>query len=290
MHLLENIREAFRSIQSNLLRTVLTALIVSIGIMSLVGILTAIDAMKASLNSTFASLGANSFDIEAKGYGNQFRRGGVRGKTYPAITYLQAMQYKQQLGDEGRVGLSANIRGAVKVKAGSKETNPNTNVVAGDENYLLNQNYNLATGRTFSQQELDKGVSVAIIGAEIGEKLFGNASTTAALGKYVYLLGRRFQVIGTLERSGSGMGGGGGADRLVLIPLSTGNQMPRQQEIRYPLLHRILVPAAPAHQLALLDARLEEHAVQIARRLAGLRIRAGCCLGARFGALDEVGG
>ena len=63
MHLLENIKEAFRSIGSNLLRTILTALIVSIGIMSLVGILTAIDAIKASLNSTFASLGANSFEI-----------------------------------------------------------------------------------------------------------------------------------------------------------------------------------------------------------------------------------
>ncbi|WP_316934249.1 hypothetical protein [Hymenobacter sp. AT01-02] len=67
MHLLENIKEAFRSINSNLLRTILTALIVSIGIMALVGILTAIDAMKYKLNSTFASLGANSFEIKAKG-------------------------------------------------------------------------------------------------------------------------------------------------------------------------------------------------------------------------------
>ena len=81
MHLLENIREAFRSIQSNLLRTVLTALIVSIGIMSLVGILTAIDAIKSSLTNTFASLGANSFELRAKGYTNRFRRGGVQGRT-----------------------------------------------------------------------------------------------------------------------------------------------------------------------------------------------------------------
>lgn len=240
MHLLENIREAFRSIQSNLLRTVLTALIISIGIFALVGILTAIDAMKASLNSTFASLGANSFDIQAKGYSNRFRRGGVRGKTYPAISYLQAMQYKQQLGEEGRVGLSAFIRGAVKVKAGSKETNPNTNVVAGDENYLLNQSYNLAAGRAFSQQELDNGASVAIIGAELREKLFG--AQQPAEGQYVYLLNRRFLVVGTLERSGSGMGGGGGADRLVLIPLSTGNQMPRQQALTYDIKTAVLQP------------------------------------------------
>ncbi|UYZ59977.1 ABC transporter permease [Hymenobacter latericus] len=241
MHLLENIREAFRSIQSNLLRTVLTALIVSIGIMSLVGILTAIDAMKYSLNETFSSLGANSFDIQAKGYSNRFRRGGVRGKTYPPITYLQAQQYKAQLGDEGRVGVSAFVAGAAKVKAGSKETNPNTQVVGGDENYLLNQNYNLASGRAFSQQELENGVSVAVIGAEVREKLFGSNSTASALGKYIYMLGRRFLVVGTLDRSGSSMGGGG-ADRIVLVPLEAGNQMPRQQALTYDIKTAVLQP------------------------------------------------
>ncbi|GAA4385724.1 ABC transporter permease [Hymenobacter koreensis] len=230
MHWFENIREAFRSINSNLLRTVLTALIVSIGIMSLVGILTAIDAMKYSLNATFSSLGANSFDIEAKGYTNRMRRGGVRGKQYPPINYLQAKQYKQRLGDEGEVGVSAFIAGAAKLKAGDKETNPNTRVIAGDENYLRNQSYNLAVGRSFGQTELESGANVAIIGSEVKEKLFGNAS---AEGKYVFLLGQRFQVVGVLERSGSGAGGGGGADRLALIPLETGNQMPRQQALTY---------------------------------------------------------
>ncbi|RZK93781.1 MAG: ABC transporter permease, partial [Hymenobacter sp.] len=62
MSFLENIREALRSISGNLLRTILTALIVSIGLMALVGILTAIDAMRSSLGETFASLGANAFE------------------------------------------------------------------------------------------------------------------------------------------------------------------------------------------------------------------------------------
>ncbi|RSK44661.1 ABC transporter permease [Hymenobacter perfusus] len=230
MHLLENIKEAFRSIHSNLLRTVLTALIVSIGIMSLVGILTAIDAIKASLNSTFASLGANSFEIKAKGYSNRMRRGGVQDKTYPALTYLQARQYKAQIGEEAKVGVSAFIAGAVEVKANGEKTNPNMQVMAGDENYLLIQSYNLKAGRSFSQTELDNGTNVAIVGSEIKEKLFPNQSL---LDKYVYLLGRRFLVIGELEKSGSSMGGGGGADRLILIPLETGNQMPRQRALTY---------------------------------------------------------
>ncbi|UPL51081.1 ABC transporter permease [Hymenobacter sublimis] len=229
MHLLENIKEAFRSINSNLLRTILTALIVSIGIMSLVGILTAIDAIKASLNTTFASLGANSFEIKAKGYNNRSRRGGVQQKTYPAITYLQARQYKAQIGEEAKVGVSAFIAGAVEVKANGKKTNPNMQVVAGDENYLMIQNYNLKGGRMFSPAELGSGANVAIVGGEIKDKLYPNQSL---LGQYVYLLGRRFLVVGELEKSGSSMGGGG-ADRLVLIPLETGNQLPRQRGLTF---------------------------------------------------------
>ncbi|TGE05985.1 ABC transporter permease [Hymenobacter fodinae] len=238
MHLLENIKEAFRSINSNLLRTILTALIVSIGIMSLVGILTAIDAIKASLNQTFASLGANSFEIKAKGYNNRSRRGGVQQKTYPALTYLQARQYKQRVGDEAKVGISTFIAGAVEVKANGEKTNPNMQVVAGDENYLLIQNYNLSSGRSFSASELESGTNVAIVGAEVKDKLFPNQSP---IDKYVYMLGRRFLVVGQLEKSGSTMGGGG-ADRLVLIPLETGNQLPRQRALTYDIKTATLNP------------------------------------------------
>ncbi|NVO85277.1 ABC transporter permease [Hymenobacter terrestris] len=229
MHLLENIKEAFRSIGSNLLRTILTALIVSIGIMSLVGILTAIDAIKASLNSTFASLGANSFEIKAKGYSNRGRRGGVQAKTYPAIDYLQARQYKEQLGDEAKVGISAFVAGATEVKANGEKTNPNMQVVAGDENYLLIQSYGLKAGRGFSPTELDNGSNVVIVGSEVKDKLFPGQSP---VNQYVYMLGRRFQVVGELEKSGSSMGGGG-ADRLMLVPLETGNQLPRQRALTY---------------------------------------------------------
>ena len=232
MSFLENIREALRSISGNLLRTILTALIVSIGLMALVGILTAIDAMRSSLGDTFASLGANAFEIKAKGYGNRFRRGGVQGKQYPALSYLQATLYKKELvsREPGTVvGLSAFISGATEIKANGQKTNPNMQVVAGDENYLRIQSYALAQGRTFSPAELNTGANVAIIGAEMKDKLFPQVTP---VGKYVYALGQRFQVVGLLDKSGSTMGGSG-ADRLLLVPLETGNQLPRRGALTY---------------------------------------------------------
>jgi putative ABC transport system permease protein len=56
MDLLENIREGLRSVRANLLRSVLTALIVAIGITSLVGILTAVDGIEQSVMEKLSSL------------------------------------------------------------------------------------------------------------------------------------------------------------------------------------------------------------------------------------------
>ena len=229
MNPFENVREAFRSIRANLLRTILTALILSIGLFALVGILTGIDAMKNSLSETFASLGANSFDVHAKGYSNRGRRGGVQARQYPPIDFLQAKLYKKAMGDEAQVGISAYIAGAVEMKANGTKTNPNMQVVAGDENYLKIQGYNLAEGRTFSQTELKNGANVLIVGEEIRLKLFPKQSP---MGKYVSALGQRFLIVGLLEKSGVSMGGGG-ADRLALLPLETGNQLPRQRVLTF---------------------------------------------------------
>ncbi|MBX0332067.1 ABC transporter permease [Pontibacter sp. HSC-14F20] len=222
MDQLENIRESIRAIKSNLLRTVLTGLIISIGIMSLVGILTAVDGMKHSLNQTFSSLGANSFDIRKK-----FNSGGNGGqsrteKVYPAITYDQAIKYKELMGTKSQVSLSANVSGATVVKSATDKTNPNINVIAGDEFYLAGQNLNLERGRAFSSYELELGSNVAIIGKEISDKLFPK---TEPINQYITFLGRRFKIVGELEKRGSSMGGSGG-DRMILIPLETGRQIP----------------------------------------------------------------
>ncbi|WP_242918968.1 ABC transporter permease [Pontibacter liquoris] len=240
MNLLENIREGLRAIQSNLLRTVLTGLIISIGIMSLVGILTAVDGVKHSLDQTFSSLGANSFDIERKGANNGGRRQGRTEKEYPEISYEEASQYKSLMSDNAMVSLSAFISGATIVKSETEKTNPNITIIAGDENYLQNENLNLARGRGFSTVEQETGTNVAIVGSELVDNLFPKVNP---IGQYVTFLGRRFKIIGQLEKEGSSMGGNGG-DRRIIIPLETGRQIPRQgnSELNYDIKTAIPKP------------------------------------------------
>jgi putative ABC transport system permease protein len=59
----ENIRIALGSIKTQLLRTILTVLIIAIGITALVGILTVVAALENTISSDFASMGANTFNV-----------------------------------------------------------------------------------------------------------------------------------------------------------------------------------------------------------------------------------
>ena len=115
MNIGENIREAFRSIKGNTLRTVLTALIIAIGIMALVGILTAIDGIQAGADASMADLGANSFDIYRKGRTVQRRRRGAREVRYPEITYKEALKFKERFSyGTSKVSVSTSVGGAIE--------------------------------------------------------------------------------------------------------------------------------------------------------------------------------
>ncbi|HSM63930.1 MAG TPA: ABC transporter permease, partial [Gillisia sp.] len=90
----ENVRIAFESIKSQLLRTILTVLIIAIGITALVGILSAVSALENTISSDFASMGANTFNLQRYEFTTQ-RRGGEREKVNPILTYREVREFKE---------------------------------------------------------------------------------------------------------------------------------------------------------------------------------------------------
>ena len=226
MEIRENIREGLHSVKGNLLRSVLTAGIVTIGIMALVGILTAIDSMEASITSEFAGLGANSFSIEVPEAGVQ--RWGRSEKARPPISYFQAQRYKNVLGVPAQVAVSGFV-GQAEVKYGSKKTNPNMIVRGIDEAYLDLEGYEIKEGRNFSATEIQYGTNVVLIGKDVVETV--SESNQSLVNKEISLFGTRFKVVGILEESGS-LGGNSGSARSVLIPVSAASRF-TQQELSY---------------------------------------------------------
>lgn len=230
MNLVENIREGVRSIKGNVLRTVLTALIIAIGITSLVGILTAVDGIQKSVNSTFAELGSNTFTIVNNANPWQRNRGRST-RINPPITYRQATTFASIFKEkyEARVSVYANVSGAVEVKYGSQKTNPNINVIGVDEDYLSINAYVVGSGRNINRSDIENTMNVAILGQEIGRTLFG---TTDPVGQHITFMGSRFLVIGLLDKKGD-LGGGTGPDRIVLVPLSTGRALAANRALTY---------------------------------------------------------
>ncbi|MDN5200391.1 ABC transporter permease [Fulvivirgaceae bacterium BMA10] len=231
MNYVENVKEALRAVKANLLRTVLTAMIIALGLTALVGILSAIDGAKASINNSLASFGANSFDIRdisRRGRRNQ----GRAQKVYPPIKYKEMKKFKELYNYPATISISARITQIAEIKHLSKKTNPNVSIYGADGNYLVTQGYDLADGRNFSDMEVKNGVQVAIIGHDVKESLFENNQDP--VNQDITCYGKKFKVVGVLEKRG-GMGGGSGGDRQVIVPMETGNVMAAGRRLYYRL-------------------------------------------------------
>jgi putative ABC transport system permease protein len=216
----ENISIALQSIAGNRLRTSLTSLIIAIGIMALVGILTAIEGIKQYTTDAFSSLGANSFTIQNRGSGVNFGNGGHR-KRYPSIRYDQAQRFKTLYKLPALVAINLDVAGTAIVKYEGLKTNPNITVTGTNENYLLTNGYKLGLGRNFSETELEYGANVVIIGQEIQTKLFKN---TDPINKSIFVGSNKFRIIGVFAPKGASAGFGGG-DRLCTIPILKAKQI-----------------------------------------------------------------
>lgn len=213
----EIITQAIHSVRANLLRAVLTLLIIAFGIMALVGILTSIDALLLTMNDNFSRMGANSFDIRPGISGLHSNREGRQEKEAPPVNFRQAEEFKERFDyPSTTVSISGFGTRNATVKHADKKTNPTVLVFGVDENYLDIRGYDLEEGRNFTNAELESGTQMAIIGMEIVNSLF-DKNAEKALNQEISVDNRKFTVIGILKSKGSSMGQS--ADNRILIPL-----------------------------------------------------------------------
>ncbi len=217
----ENTLIAFEAIKSNKLRAVITMLIISIGIMALVGILSAIDAIKSSINSNFTSMGANTFTIRSRDMTMRVGRHGKAPRKFEPINFKDAMKFKEEFVFPSVSSVSTLASFTARLKYASKKTNPNIQVFGTDENYLETSGYELEEGRNFSPQEISTGATnLVILGSEIAFGLFPKG--IKAIDKIISIGGAKYKVIGVLKSKGNSMGFGG--DKICLIPLLNARQ------------------------------------------------------------------
>lgn len=216
----ENISIALDSIKANKLRAVITMLIISIGIMALVGILSAIDAIKNGINNNFTDMGANTFTIRNAESNIRVGKKGRKSKVYRTITFNEAMRFKSNFTYDVVTSVSTMASFSARLKYADKKTNPNIQVIGGDENYLATAGYDLDKGRNFNANEVLGGTHTTIIGKDVETVLFGPKGK--AIDKFIKVGAARYKVIGVLASKGNSSGFGG--DKIVIIPIINARQ------------------------------------------------------------------
>jgi putative ABC transport system permease protein len=233
MNLIENFREGLRSVKANLLRSVITAAIVTLGITALVGVLTAVDGIQASLSKSLSSLGANTFNVESKTHRGR-RSEGLTEKSYPLITMSEAFKFLNEYRVPSTKALYTNVTQIAEVKRGSKKTTPNTFVMGINEEYFAIKSLEFEQGRGFSALEVKSGSQLIVLGNKVYKTLFNNRESID--NQTVSLMGGQFRVIGVLKEKG-GFGGDPNMnfDNMVFVSIVKGNQLSGGRGLYYTL-------------------------------------------------------
>ncbi len=208
---------ALSTVKSNKLRTGITVAIIAFGIMALIGIITAIQAMNQSITESFSSMGANAFTIKFKESRVRFggnnddatvsKRGLIQKKSNlnKPIKREDAEFFKQNFKFPAKV--SIYVRGARSLECNyeDKKTNPVCAVWGGDENYLDVTGYKIIQGRNLNNIDIESGRNVCILGSNVASKLFGDYPEHS-IDKIIRVSGMPYRVIGLLKSKGSSMG------------------------------------------------------------------------------------
>ncbi len=227
----ENVKIAIGSVRTQLLRTILTVLIIAIGITALVGILTVVAALENTLSADFASMGANTFNINQ--YENTTRNRGndEREIINPIISYPEAVAFQDKFKypfTETSLSFTATSRAEVKYEA--NETDPEITVVGVDENFIPNSGLETSLGRNFNGFDIDNNTYMCIVGSDFEKGLLKDVNP---INKIISIRGAKFKVIGVLKEKGSTFGNS--QDLRVLIPIQVARSLFTAPNINYSL-------------------------------------------------------
>ena len=226
----ENIKIAFGSIKTQILRTTLTILIIAIGITALVGILTVVSALENTISSDFASMGANTFNINR--YENTVKKQGEEREIInPIISYPEAVAFKNKYNFPlSQTSLSFKATSTAEVKFEAQKTDPEISVLGVDEYFVTNSGLETSLGRNFNNFDISNNNYVCVVGSDFEKGLLKDVNP---INKTISIRGARFKVIGVLKEKGSTFGNS--QDLRVLIPIQVARSLFTAPNINYNL-------------------------------------------------------
>jgi len=209
----ESLLMAVEAIRQNKLRSILTLLGISIGVFSVIGVMTAIRTLESSVNSGLNIFGVNTFSIQKW---PQI----MVGHDWKEYRNRQNIDYKQYEQFKNRAKLPALIsvnegREIRNVRYRDKTVKKSIDIVGADDGTIRTMNTFISDGRNFNRDDVRFSRNVCVLGMDVVDRLFPFEDP---LGKKIQLKGLDYFVIGTTERKGEAFGRS--QDNYVGIPIS----------------------------------------------------------------------
>ncbi len=216
MRFREIIAMALTSLGANKLRSALTMTGITIGVFSVISVMTAIGALQASIESGISFLGANIFQF-AK-YPVNVNAGGRNQKKYENrhnVSYRQALHYHQLMEGYAREICLKSFDFKGQAVYNGLKTTPSLTVAGSNSSFLTANSYTLAYGRNINDEDVALARRVVVIGKTIENRLFPHESP---IGKVMKLNGQTFTVIGGLKAKGTAFGQS--QDDICVVPIT----------------------------------------------------------------------
>tara|TARA_B100000614_G_scaffold42148_1_gene35025 strand:+ start:119 stop:1321 length:1203 start_codon:yes stop_codon:yes gene_type:complete len=204
----------FDAIRANKLRSTLTLLGISVGIFSVISVMTAIKTLESSIESGLNVFGTNTFLI-TKDPAIQFG-GNEKYRNRKNIDLNQYLQLKERAKLPILVSGGDETERVRVVTYKDKKTKQAPRVSGGDSGTLRTVNTYIADGRNLTEEDVHLSRTVCIIGADVVDILFPFEDP---LGKVIQLQGINFTVVGVTERQGQSFGQS--QDNYVFMPVTT---------------------------------------------------------------------
>ncbi len=212
----ESFRFAWEALRSNLLRTILSLLGVTVGIFAIIAVFVLVDSMEKNVKDNLAFLGDRTTYVQKWPFGFGGNYPWWKYMNRPSVTYDEYEFLAKRLTMAEAVAVF-DQKGNITMKNGSNSLG-NIEVLGATESYQNIVEIPLGEGRYFNELESGASRQVAVIGADIVDALFSGMDP---IGKTFKMDGLNFVVIGTMKKQGESLLGGPDFDVACFIPYNT---------------------------------------------------------------------
>jgi putative ABC transport system permease protein len=211
----ETILLALASLGANKLRSSLTMLGITIGVFSVISVMTATGALQSSIETGLTFLGSNIFQFAKYPLVNNGGRASKKYENRHNINFQQATAFARAMESYNAAICLKVFDGSKQATRGRYKTNQSTLLVGTNQYFVIANTFNIDEGRNLNESDFTLARNVTVIGKELEKRLFPGESP---LGKDIRINGKNFTVVGTFQSKGGGFGGN--QDGITIVPLT----------------------------------------------------------------------